>query len=135
MFGVTLHTDAEIIAYAGKFQKMGAQNVLVSMAGKGAIFLADDGRVSQSLPPKENVSILLVQVTPWLPDSWQDIWKLGDYSHALKMGLCTGSASAFSEWLATRDQVEQLLQTYRSFEEEYACVLLICYKNRRLTCM
>ncbi len=111
MFGVTLHTDAEIIAYAGKLQKMGAQNVLVSMAGKGAIFLADDGRVSQSLPPQGKCVNSVGAGDSMVAGFLAGYLETGDYSHALKMGLCTGSASAFSEWLATRDQVEQLLKT------------------------
>ena len=111
MFGVTLHTDAEIIAYAGKLQKMGAQNVLVSMAGKGAIFLADNGRVSQSLPPKGERINSVGAGDSMVAGFLAGFLETGDYSHALKMGLCTGSASAFSEWLATRNQVEQLMQT------------------------
>lgn len=111
MFGVTLHTDAEIIAYAGKLQKMGAGNVLVSMAGKGAIFLADDGRVSQSLPPKGKRINSVGAGDSMVAGFLAGYLKTGDYAQALKMGICTGSASAFSEWLATHEQVEQLMKT------------------------
>lgn len=111
MFGVKLHTDAEIIAYAGKLQKMGARNVLVSMAGKGAIFLADDGRVSQSLPPKGRRVNSVGAGDSMVAGFLAGYLETGDYSMAVKMGLCTGSASAFSEWLATREQVEQLMKT------------------------
>ena len=111
MFGVELHTDAEIIAYAGKLQKMGARNVLVSMAEKGAIFLADDGRVSQSLPPEGRRVNSVGSGDSMVAGFLAGYLETGDYSMAVKMGLCTGSASAFSEWLATREQVELLMKT------------------------
>ena len=111
MFGVTLHSDAEIIAYAGKLQKMGARNVLVSMAGRGAIFLADDGTVSQSLPPEGKRVNSVGAGDSMVAGFLAGYLETGDYAHALKMGLCTGSASAFSQWLATREQVEQLMKT------------------------
>ena len=111
MFGITLHSDAEIIAYAGKLQKMGARNVLVSMAGRGAIFLADDGTVSQSLPPEGKLVNSVGAGDSMVAGFLAGYLETGDYAHALKMGLCTGSASAFSQWLATREQVEQLMKT------------------------
>ena len=45
MFGVQLETDEEIIEYAGKLKEMGARNVLISMAGDGAILLDEHGKV------------------------------------------------------------------------------------------
>ena len=52
MFGVTLTTDAEIIEYAKKLQAKGAQNVLISMAGDGAILLTTDGTTYKCPAPK-----------------------------------------------------------------------------------
>ena len=52
MFGVTLTSEEEIITYAKKLQEMGACNVLVSMAGDGAILVAETGEVFKRRPPK-----------------------------------------------------------------------------------
>lgn len=55
MFGVTLKTRDEIVTYAKKLQEMGAKNVLVSMAGDGAILLTEDGIIYKAKPPKGKV--------------------------------------------------------------------------------
>ena len=52
MFGVQLETDEEIIEYAGKLKEMGARNVLISMAGDGAMLLDEHGKVYKRRQPK-----------------------------------------------------------------------------------
>ncbi len=44
IFGVTLKTNGEIAEYAQKIKDMGARNVLVSMAGDGALLLDENGK-------------------------------------------------------------------------------------------
>ena len=112
MFGVKLKTNEEIITYAKKLQEMGARNVLISMAGDGAILLTEDGKDYFSPAPKGKLvnsvgagdSMVAGFVAGYIESN-------GDYERAFKMGLCTGSASAFSENLATRPEVEALLKT------------------------
>ena len=112
MFGVKLKTDEEIIAHAKKLQDMGAQNVLISMAGDGAILLTAEGKAYKSEAPKGTLvnsvgagdSMVAGFVAGYIESN-------GDYERAFKMGLCTGSASAFSENLATRPEVEALLKS------------------------
>ena len=112
MFGVKLKTNAEIIEYAKKLQEKGARNVLISMAGDGAILLTEDGKDYFSPAPKGKLvnsvgagdSMVAGFVAGYIENN-------GDYERAFKMGLCTGSASAFSENLATRPEVEALLKT------------------------
>ena len=55
MFGVILKTDEDIITYAKKLQEKGARNVLISMAGDGAILITEDGEIHKGLPPKGEV--------------------------------------------------------------------------------
>ena len=112
MFGVKLKTDEEIIEHAKKLQEKGAQNVLISMAGDGAILLTADGKAYKSPAPKGTLvnsvgagdSMVAGFVAGYIESN-------GDYEKAFHMGLCTGSASAFSENLATRPEVEALLKT------------------------
>ena len=114
MFGVELKTDEEIITYARKLQEMGAKNVLISMAGDGAILLTEDGRHFKSPAPKGNLvnsvgagdSMVAGFLTGYEESG-------GDYERAFRVGVATGSASAFSENLATRPEVEALLASMR----------------------
>ncbi|MDF2609555.1 MAG: fructose-phosphate kinase [Lachnospiraceae bacterium] len=111
MFGVTLSTKDEVIFYAKKLKEMGAVNVLISMAGEGAILVCEDGKVYDSPAPKGKVvnsvgagdSMVAGFITGYLEN--------GSYYEAFKMGLATGSASAFSPKLATKQEVLELLKT------------------------
>lgn len=112
MFSVKLTTDEEIITYAKKLQEKGAQNVLISMAGDGAILLTADGKHYKSPAPKGKLinsvgagdSMVAGFITGYIESQ-------GDFETAFHMGVATGSASAFSENLATRPEVEALLKT------------------------
>ena len=112
MFGVKLKTNEEIVEYAKKLQEKGARNVLISMAGDGAILLTEDGKDYFSPAPKGKLvnsigagdSMVAGFIAGYTESN-------GDYLKAFHMGLATGSASAFSENLATRPEVEALLKT------------------------
>lgn len=109
IFGVKITDKKDVITYAKKMQEKGARNVLVSMAGDGAVLVAEDGSVFQAEAPKGKVinsvgagdSMVAGFVTGYL--------KTGSYKEAFQMGVCTGSASAFSEELATEPEVLALL--------------------------
>ena len=76
IFDVELKTREDVVPYARKLQEMGATNVLVSMAGEGAVFVAADGSVSAAPAPKGTlVKTESVPETPWLPDLLPDGWK------------------------------------------------------------
>lgn len=111
IFQVEIGTRQEAVPYAKKLQEMGAINVLVSMAGEGAILVAEDGSVYQSPAPKGTLingvgagdSMVAGFIAGWMERQ--------DYRHAFHMGIASGSASAFSEYLATRAEIEQIYQT------------------------
>lgn len=108
MFGVTIKDKAEVVAYAKKLQEKGARNVLVSMAGDGAVLVAEDGTVVESLPPKGEVKNSVGAGDSMVAGFLAGYLKSKDYKEAFAMGLCTGSASAFSEELATMEEVNEL---------------------------
>lgn len=109
IFGVTLRTAEEVIPYAEKLREMGASNVLVSMAGEGAVLAAADEKIYQREAPKGRLvnavgagdSMVAGFLAGWL--------KTGSYEEAFKMGVAAGSASAFSDLLATKEEVDGLL--------------------------
>ncbi len=109
LFGVTLHSIEEIATYAKKLQEMGAQNVLISMAGDGAFLIDETGKqhvcgVCKGTV-KNSVGAGDSMVAGFVAGSMQ-----GDYEAALKLGTAAGGATAFSEGLAQRAEIERLLQ-------------------------
>ena len=111
IFGVELSTRESVIPYARKLQEKGAENVLVSMAGEGAVLLAGNGEVYMAEAPKGKLvngvgagdSMVAGFLAGWMEKK--------EYQHAFRMGVAAGSASAFSEYLATREEVESLYRT------------------------
>lgn len=110
MFGVELHTDEEIIRYAKVLQERGAQNVLISMAGDGAILITEDGQVLKRKPPKGTVKNSVGAGDSMVAGFTAGYLKSGSYEEALKLGTAAGSASAFSDGLATREAIMELYQ-------------------------
>lgn len=110
IFQVTLTDPKEIVRYAKKLQDMGAGNVLVSMAGDGAVLAAEDGNVYESPAPKGKVVNSVGAGDSMVAGFLAGYLEKGDYGHAFRMGIAAGSASAFSENLATRDEMENILK-------------------------
>ena len=105
IFDVKLTTREEVIPYGRKLQEKGARNVLVSMAGEGAVLIAEDGQVFDAPAPKGKLingvgagdSMGAGFVAGWIEKQ--------DYEYAFHMGVASGSASAFSENLATKEEI------------------------------
>ena len=110
IFGVELQDTDEIIKYAKKLQEMGARNVLVSMAGDGALLLTEEGQSFHSLPPDGQVVNSVGAGDSMVAGFIAGYIETHSYEDAFYMGLCCGSASAFSEELATRDEVMGLMK-------------------------
>ena len=110
IFGVELLTRASVVPYAKKLQEMGARNVLVSMAGEGAVLVDENGTVHELAAPKGTLvnavgagdSMVAGFLAGWIERK--------EYAHAFKMGVAAGSASAFSEALATAEEVWKVYQ-------------------------
>ena len=109
IFGVTLKTRDEVVPYARRMQEMGAQNVLVSMAGEGGVLVAADGQVYQSPAAKGTVVNSVGAGDSCVAGFLAGLMETGSYQMAFRMGLAAGSASAFSDHLATRPEVEDLM--------------------------
>lgn len=122
MFGVTLKTRDEIVTYAKKLQEMGAENVLVSMAGDGAILLTEDGIIYKAKPPKGKVLNSVGAGDSMVAGFLTGYLNTGDYEKAFQLGVVTGSATAFQYWLATKEDIVALMEdkpeTYGLQEEE-----------------
>lgn len=107
MFGKELTEDEEIISHARKLKELGAKNVLVSMAEKGAILLDEYGKIHKcgacSGEVKNSVGAGDSMVAGFVAGSLS-----GDYLSALQLGCVCGSATAFSEGLAGKEEIRKL---------------------------
>lgn len=118
IFQKELKTREEVIPYAKKMQEMGAKNVLVSMAGEGAVLVAGDGSVRSAPAPKGKLvngvgagdSMVAGFIAGWMEKQ--------DYGYAFDMGVAAGSASAFSELLATRKEIEAVYKQIINHKED-----------------
>lgn len=115
IFNKEIKTREGVVPYAKKLQEMGAMNVLVSMAGEGAVLVAEDGSVYDSPAPKGTLvngvgagdSMVAGFLAGWMEKQ--------EYLHAFRMGVSAGSASAFSEYLANRNEIEAV---YKQIAEQ-----------------
>ena len=110
LFKVELKKREDVVPYGRKLQEMGARNVLISMAGEGAVLVAEDGSVYDAPAPKGTLvnavgagdSMVAGFMAGWLEKK--------NYRHAFYMGVSAGSASAFSEYLATKEEILALYE-------------------------
>ena len=113
LFGVTLTDKEEISQYAAKLKEMGARNVLISMAGDGALLLDENGTThicgvcKGTL--KNSVGAGDSMVAGFIAGSQE-----GDYEYALKLGTAAGGATAFSEGLAQKAEINRLMEQLQS---------------------
>lgn len=113
IFGKELKDKDEIIEYAKKLQEQGARNVLISMAGDGAVLVAENGETYKAESPKGKLVNSVGAGDSMVAGFISGYLETKSYKEALRKGLCTGSASAFSEELATKAEVEELIKNYK----------------------
>ena len=109
IFGRTLTTDEEIRECAAKLQEQGARNVLVSMAGDGAMLLDENGVCHRLAAHKGRVKNSVGAGDSMVAGFLAGYLDSGDYEQALRVGSAAGSATAFSDVLATHPEIEALL--------------------------
>lgn len=114
IFGVTISSKEDVVTYARKLQEKGARNVLVSMAGDGAVLVTEDGQVFESEAPKGKVVNSVGAGDSMVAGFLAGYLSEHSYQKAFMYGVCTGSASAFSEELATKEEVTELIKQNQS---------------------
>ena len=110
IFQTVLKTSDEIVEAAKKLQQMGARNVLISMAGDGAILVAENGEIHQIGVPKGTVQNSVGAGDSMVAGFMAGYLEKNDYLYALRLGTASGSATAFSKGLAVKEEIERLLQ-------------------------
>lgn len=109
IFDTEIKTKDDVIKYAKILQEKGAQNVMVSLGGEGAILLTSDGGIFEAEAPTGAVVNSVGSGDAMIAGFLAGYLNSQDYSEAFKLGLASGSASAFSEDLATGEEILSLL--------------------------
>lgn len=117
IFGVTITDKDDVVKYAKKLKERGARNVLISMAGDGAVLVTEDGQEFRAEAPKGELKNSVGAGDSMVAGFLAGYLSTGSYAEAFKMGVCTGSASAFSEELATKAEVQALLDKCKDLFE------------------
>ncbi len=110
MFSKELKTDKEIIEHAKKLQKKGARNVLVSMAGNGSLLIDEEGGVTKTGVPKGRVINSVGAGDSMVAGFLAGYLKTESYEEALKLGAAAGSATAYSEGLCEKKDIDRLIK-------------------------
>eukprot|EP00828_Plagiopyla_frontata_P041996 TRINITY_DN6154_c0_g1_i2.p1 TRINITY_DN6154_c0_g1~~TRINITY_DN6154_c0_g1_i2.p1 ORF type:complete len:338 (-),score=61.14 TRINITY_DN6154_c0_g1_i2:492-1505(-) len=127
MFNVKLNNDDDIIKYGLKLREMGAKNVLISMAGDGAILIPENGKPQKREVPKGVLKNSVGAGDSMVAGFIYGYLKNKDIYEAFKIAIATGSASAFSEELATKENVDTLLlQMKQDILKKYIKNILNC---------
>lgn len=108
LFSVNITSRDEVIYYAEKLQELGARNVLVSLGAKGAIFLTEEKEIYQIEAVKGEVRNTVGAGDSMLAGFLAGYLKTGNYQKAFELSVQTGSASAFSDWLPTKELYPQI---------------------------
>ena len=109
LFQVKMSTKEEMFAYAKQLQKMGACSVLISLGGNGALLLTEHGEQMQLDAPKGKVRNAVGAGDSMVAGFLAGYMEHASYEEAFRTAVAAGSASAFSEHLATRAEIEQIL--------------------------
>lgn len=110
MFDVELKSTEDVIFYARKLKEMGAQNVLISMGGDGALLVSEDDEVFISTVAKGEVVNSVGAGDSMVAGFVSGYLKTGSYEEALRLGAASGGATAFSSDLASREFIDKLVK-------------------------
>lgn len=108
IFNVKINDINDALPYAQTLKDMGAVNVIVSMGKDGAFMIDEDRKVYKMPAPKGKLVNSVGAGDSLVAGFIHQYLKTNNYEEAFRYGVCTGSASAFSMNLATKEEVERL---------------------------
>ena len=105
MFGVTVTDRKQALKYAALLQKQGAENILVSMGKDGAVLLTSDGKTYEADAPEGQCKNSVGAGDSMVAGFMAGYMENKDFGLALRKAVAAGSASTFSDFLATADEI------------------------------
>lgn len=110
MFGVDIREQNEIEAYARRLMELGAKNVIVSLAGDGAMGLFENGKRYFGPAPDGKAVNSVGAGDSLVAGFLYGYERTLDFKEAFRYGIATGSATAFGESLAIKEEIEKLYE-------------------------
>ncbi len=107
-----IFSKEEVVFYAKELQNRGAKNVLVSLGEEGAVLVAEDGEVYEMDAPKGEVLNSVGAGDSMVAGFLAEYLRTSDFTKALQLGICAGSATAFSYGLATKEEIDILFDKH-----------------------
>lgn len=117
LFGVRVNTREELLVLGKKLQEMGARNVLISLAGEGAVLICENGKIYRSKAPKGKPVNSVGAGDAMLAGFMAEWLKTVNYEEAFYRSVATGSATAFAEGFATEEAVQALYKQVKNMAE------------------
>ncbi|WP_305767282.1 1-phosphofructokinase [Candidatus Epulonipiscium viviparus] len=108
LFDETIKTKDDAIEYARKLRDLGARNVLVSMADEGAVLLTEDDEVFTHSGIAGKMVSSVGAGDSMVAGFIAGYVKEHSYEEAFKMGIAAGTATAFSDGLATKAEIDNI---------------------------
>lgn len=115
LFNTQINSVDDVILYGKKLQQMGARNVIVSMGGYGAVLISEKGETKYVSSPSGKVVNTVGAGDSLVAGFISEYEKTGDYIRSFYRGLATGSATAFSQTLATGEESDALFNSMYKF--------------------
>lgn len=109
IFDCKINSDEDVVKYASLMRDMGAVNVLVSLGKDGALLLDENGDIHKREAPRGKVINTTGSGDSMVAGFIAGYIETSDYDYALSLGIACGSASAFVEGLATKEQIYKLI--------------------------
>lgn len=109
LYDVTFHSIEDILPYGHRLLEEGAKHVIISMAGDGALLFTSDGVYRSNVlkrPLKNSVGAGDSMIAGFVGRFSKD----NDPVEAFKWGVACGSATAFSDDLASAELIETLIE-------------------------
>ena len=108
LFNCQIAENVQIERYSKRLQEMGAKNIIISMGGDGAYFLSEKGDSIFLEAPKGNVIDTVGSGDSMLAGFIFALKNNFSLVEAFKFSVSCGSATAFSEKLATKNEIYKI---------------------------
>ena len=110
IFNIDSSNFEQAIVCAKELQEQGARNVMVSFGDMGAVLLDENGNIHTQKAPKGDVISAVGAGDSMVAAFLAEYLNGKDYKECLKSAVATGSATAFSDGLATNEKIRELIK-------------------------
>jgi 1-phosphofructokinase len=110
LFQETIASEDDILVYGKKLLELGAEHVIVSMAGEGALLFTING-IFKGVSPKGTVKNSVGAGDSMIAGFTGEYMQSNDPVKAFTLGIASGSATAFSDDLAKKDDILSLIDS------------------------